>query len=182
MASGMVKRLRDRLRTVEAERDKLAQLADALHRVIADFEGTEGELEATASTPKTLANELWRVLEDEGEPRHYTMLYERLRQRGVEVAGKDPLRNVGAHLSLDPRFISLGRGVWALKSWQKAKQAHEGGNGRGLGDQQWRDSSDNSEPSPPGFPRELQEALAALGNEPTSRDESDPDDLPDLPF
>lgn len=37
----------------------------------------------------------------------------------MRIPGQSPINNVGAHLSLDPRFMSVGRGVWDLADPQE---------------------------------------------------------------
>src|SRR5260221_270349 len=52
-----------------------------------------------------------------GQPLHYRQIYKKLQARGIQVPGQDPLKNVGAHLSNDQRFVSDGKGNWRLASW-----------------------------------------------------------------
>lgn len=119
MASAMLKRLREALERIEAERARIDKQAEAFKQVIAYFETIEEEDEAPArvSPAKAITNEMWRILEEAREPLHYQLIYERLKERGVAVPGKEPARNVGAHLSNDPRFENVGRGLWGLRSW-----------------------------------------------------------------
>ena len=64
-------------------------------------------------------DEMERIFESEGRPLHFKDIYQMLRERGVRVAGEDPVKNTGAHLSLDDRFLSSGSGIWELAKWDK---------------------------------------------------------------
>ena len=44
-------------------------------------------------------------------------IYTELERHGINVAGSDPMRNMGAYLSADERFESLGKGMWGLTKW-----------------------------------------------------------------
>lgn len=54
-----------------------------------------------------------------GDSLHYRQIHDELIKRGVRVGGEDPGRTVGAHLSGDMRFESLGGGMWTLRRWVK---------------------------------------------------------------
>jgi hypothetical protein len=125
MANAMVKRLRDALERIEEERTRLDRQAEAFRQVIAYFEadGDEDDSPARMTPAKAITNEMWKILEEAQEPLHYQLIYERLKDRGVPVPGKEPSRNVGAHLSNDPRFENVGRGLWGLKSWSAQNAA-----------------------------------------------------------
>ncbi|MBI3968098.1 MAG: winged helix-turn-helix domain-containing protein [Chloroflexi bacterium] len=123
MATTMLKRLRETLEEIEAERERLAQEAEHFRAVIAYYESLGEGVEDGAHVPaKAMDNAMWRILEEEGKPLHIRDIHERLRQRGIHVPGKIPANNVSAHLSNDPRFENVGKGVWGLKSWRKAQQ------------------------------------------------------------
>jgi len=51
------------------------------------------------------------------QPMHYRDLYATMVDRGAKVRGKDPAANVIAHINVDPRFIRVSRGTYALKEW-----------------------------------------------------------------
>ena len=55
------------------------------------------------------------ILRREG-PLHRREIHDRLVEMGVHVGGRDPVNNVGAHLSTDERFRNVGRGMWDLAS------------------------------------------------------------------
>lgn len=53
------------------------------------------------------------ILAREG-PLHRSTIHDRLVEMGVHIGGRDPVHNVGAHLSVDSRFRNVGRGMWDL--------------------------------------------------------------------
>lgn len=101
---------------LKAQRNRLERLIEAFETVIAHYTEQPEPLVDPADR-KALRNELWRVLDAEGHPMHYRDLYQRVSAAGIVVHGQEPVRNVGAHLSGDGRFRSLGGGMWGLHSW-----------------------------------------------------------------
>lgn len=65
-----------------------------------------------AST-SNLVDAIYEVLTAE-RPLHRQQIYERLVEMGIGVGGQSPVDNVGAHLSRDPRFRIVGKGMWDL--------------------------------------------------------------------
>ena len=65
------------------------------------------------SSASNLGDAIYQILRAE-RPLHRRQVYERLVEMGMTIPGRDPVNNVGAHLSLDPRFMSIGGGVWDL--------------------------------------------------------------------
>ena len=61
---------------------------------------------------------------------HYkNELFPMLVQSGIEIAGQDQPRNLGAYLSADRRFYSYGDGLWGLKKWEIAQPPQSQSNG-----------------------------------------------------
>ncbi len=60
-----------------------------------------------------LHDAIFAVLSAE-RPLHRRAIYDRVRDMGVTVRGENPVNNVSAHMSLDPRFQSVGGGLWDL--------------------------------------------------------------------
>lgn len=89
---------------------------DSLTCVLEMLEGKSGT-DGDDVQPKQIRNELVEILADLKHPVHYGELLGRLKDRGLSVGGKDPLRNIAAHLSNDERFRSSGNGLWGLASW-----------------------------------------------------------------
>lgn len=54
------------------------------------------------------------VIREAGEPVYYQDLVLRLRDRGIEVPGRDPAANLIAHMGRDDRFVRTGRGTYGL--------------------------------------------------------------------
>ena len=79
-----------------------------------NFKSSEGRLEPQRQRAENdLRNAMADVLAREGQL-HRQDIHDRLVERGVYIGGRDPVNNVGAHLSIDPRFKNVGRGIWAL--------------------------------------------------------------------
>lgn len=65
--------------------------------------------------PPPLVQHIIDAMRVEGKPVHYRDIYDVLQRRGVEVKGKDPIRNLSAHMCLHKRFFkSKGNGYWML--------------------------------------------------------------------
>jgi hypothetical protein len=108
------------LLALETERDRLSATIAAFREVLRFYEA-KPLAEAAAAEPELyLTDVIWQVLRDEGHPLHYTEVYRRVTAHGVRVRGADPAKNVGAHLSRDPRIENVAKGTWALKAWRKA--------------------------------------------------------------
>ena len=67
----------------------------------------------SGNTSNQLRDAIYEILRTE-RPLRRLAIAQRLRERGVTIPGRNPINNLGAHLSLDPRFISVRRGVWDL--------------------------------------------------------------------
>lgn len=120
--------LRDLRAIQEAKQQQRIEVAAQLAKIDAELEGLQvsidlvverleetGDVEATQA--KVIRNAIVQILVSHRSPLHYTDIFERLQIAGIEVKGKDPLRNVSAHLSNDQRFTSIGKGYWGLASW-----------------------------------------------------------------
>lgn len=107
-----IKKLEDHRETIDTQ---LANLRGALQY----FENQMPTREESRATPpaKAMRNEMVFILEGAGAPLHYRDIHTRLVERGFPVPGARPENNVGAHLSTDKRFNSLGKGMWGLTRW-----------------------------------------------------------------
>lgn len=77
-------------------------------------DGSEGaRVRPDQARVSNLGDAIYQILTAE-RPLHRREVYERLVEMGMTIPGRDPVNNVGAHLSLDPRFMSVGGGVWDL--------------------------------------------------------------------
>lgn len=125
MSARFLRELRTEVEQVERSREQLQRALramdkrrDLLMELLAHYEtesvGTPAEETRAADMPaKLVRNAAVEVLRDSG-PLHYKMILVRLEERGISVNGKDPARNLNAHLSNDERFVSLGEGRWTL--------------------------------------------------------------------
>ena len=117
--SSHIQWLRKKLEAAQAERARIDEVVNAIATTIDFIEQQEGTEPQAANPAKELRNAMWKILQEEGQPLHYREIYRRLRIKDIDVPGKDPIKNTGAHLSNDERFKSLGGGKWALMSWQQ---------------------------------------------------------------
>ena len=65
------------------------------------------------SSTSNIGDAIYEILSTE-RPLHRREVHNRLVEMGMKIPGRDSVNNVGAHLSLDPRFKSVGGGVWDL--------------------------------------------------------------------
>ena len=72
---------------------------------------------AASSVERSLADDVYRFLSEAAQEYHYLDLTTALMARGVEIPGKDPAKNLVAHIHSDPRFVRPKRGVYALAEW-----------------------------------------------------------------
>lgn len=126
----IIKRMKERLVMFEHERDALNAKVEALRLVIEDMEKNPDDWETPAPPRGSAVKDgMERILLEVGKPMHYRQIHEELRRRNIHVAGQNPARNVGAHLSLDPRFKSLGEGKWGLVAWEHKTTLSNGHSG-----------------------------------------------------
>lgn len=77
---------------------------------------------APNGAPTPISTAAYAILEERGEPLHYTPLTREVQMRGVAIGGKNPPNTLLAHLSRDDRFYRPSRGTYALREWNpKAK-------------------------------------------------------------
>ena len=69
------------------------------------------------TTPVDLREEVYRLLSEVREPMHYTQMAEQMILRGVHVPGREPAKNLVAHIHNDPRFKRPKRGFYGLTEW-----------------------------------------------------------------
>lgn len=129
-----VRKLREGLEALEGEIEQrtrqlatLHQHATQLREMVAAFEGEDvgpvsgvdtGRMNVPPRQPptKSVRNGLADLLRESGGPLHSRHLLDLLRDRGIIVGGQDPAAAVRSHLSHDPRFVSVGSGLWDLVS------------------------------------------------------------------
>ena len=127
MASRAIKALERLISERQAKVEEWQTDIEALTRSLDILRAEEGdgdsveETQAKAMTPaKSLRNAMEEILNDAGEPMHYGAIHDELIARGVPVSGRDPKKNVSAHLSNDDRFVAVGSGKWGLRRWANA--------------------------------------------------------------
>jgi hypothetical protein len=80
--------------------------------------GTEGAVALERlGMPADLRQEAYKLLAEQREPLHYTQMMEQLVLRGVHIPGKEPAKNLVAHIHNDPRFKRPRRGFYGLAEW-----------------------------------------------------------------
>ena len=93
----------------------IQQDVSSFERVIAYYEQHLDELVVKIATPDEVKNKVEEILADQMALLHYkTQLFPMLGALGVEIAGQDQPRNLGAYLSADKRFNSFGG--WTMGS------------------------------------------------------------------
>lgn len=108
-----VKDLRAKVNRLERKKREIDEQVAALHTTIRVFED-DAEDDTTESRGDELRDAIFSILQDESGPLHRTVIYERVVGRGLAVLGKNPVNTLGSHLSLDGRFLNVGRGLWEL--------------------------------------------------------------------
>ena len=108
--------LKEVIRRLEAEIGELERQRDGLVMAVRHLENLGHASTAPRQrTEKSMRDAMAEILAEEG-PLGRREIHDRLVNRGVYVGGRDPVNNVGAHLSIDPRFENVGRGMWDLAS------------------------------------------------------------------
>jgi hypothetical protein len=113
----------ERLRALAEERTTLEARLRHLQALLA-LEGQHQHVSAAlvtsaaaSSAERSLADEAHRFLAEAARDYHYLDLATALMARGVEIPGKDPAKNLVAHIHRDPRFVRPKRGVYGLAEW-----------------------------------------------------------------
>lgn len=94
----------------------------------------------SGGTSNELRDAIYEILSTEG-PLHRGVILELLEEKGVKIPGNNPNNNLGAHLSIDPRFIIIRRGVWGLADSAVEGDGSEWGTDSDVGEE--RDDSDD---------------------------------------
>jgi len=113
----------ERLRALAEERTTLEARLRHLQALLT-LEGQHPHVSAAlvtsagaSSAERSLADEAHHFLSEAARDYHYLDLTTALMARGVEIPGKDPAKNLVAHIHSDPRFVRPKRGVYALAEW-----------------------------------------------------------------
>ncbi len=110
---------RDRqLKEAQASYDHIAEKVENYRGMLADYSQWEGATAGQQLRSEDLHDTMFEILGCAQTPLHYKAIYDNLLDYGINVPGEDPVKNTGAHLSSDARFVSLGQGMWALADWE----------------------------------------------------------------
>lgn len=129
MNDTITRQLEAELATLRAQLEELDIVKDiqALERIIRRMRG-EGSRSPSSSTPDKPASHGRQeastsvVMKDAAEdflsgqtgPVQTKEIWDALAAQGIHVPGDNPQNNLSAHMSRDPRFVSLGREGWVL--------------------------------------------------------------------
>lgn len=105
---------------IDERRAELHRQRRALVVALEFFGGAADGAPDSATTPAErsvpgieIPNAIHAILEESGAL-HRQDIHARLAVRGVKIGGQNPVNSMGAYLSRDPRFQSLGGGLWDL--------------------------------------------------------------------
>ena len=74
--------------------------------------------------PSPFAQRIIDVLRANGKPMHCRDIVSALESTGTQVNGKEPMRNISAHICLNRQFFSSKeKGYWGLSEWKNADDA-----------------------------------------------------------
>lgn len=100
------------------ELDRFLKTADQFGSTVADSQAAEAALEEVreswrrAPRPSDLVEATLQILRLEGRPLSRGTLFRRLTGAGINMPGKDPIRNFGTIIWRSGRFDNLGGGYW----------------------------------------------------------------------
>ena len=112
-----IRRLKQAVKTFEAQGTEIQKRREAAEIMIAYLENEQDQIPvAPRNKSKVVRHAIYAVLNDAGLPLHRKEIYERMKARGISIESKDPVHNLGVHLSVDPRFsfVKNEPGVWEL--------------------------------------------------------------------
>ena len=104
------------LRELDANREELIGRIQGLHAAIKEVECSTMN---TVTRPQTgtyreqITDVVEQVLQIE-RPLHRSVILKRVKDLGVYMGPTNPMSSLGAYLSLDDRFSTVGKGVWTL--------------------------------------------------------------------
>ena len=129
----------DEIRGMDERKAELLRQRGALVTTLQFF----GEDDGVPDSPRTpVVRSLWTseipdaihgILKEAGTL-HRQDIYERLEEMGARIGGQNPVNSMGAYLSRDPRFHSVGGGRWALVGQSDAPDGGDMSDGGGLTD------------------------------------------------
>ncbi len=108
--------LRALVKDLETKKREIDKEVESLHVVIRVIE-RNGQSQDTLnkdSFAERIGTAIYDILHGEGGPLHRSEIHGRIQQQGIHVGGKNPVNSVGSYLSIDDRFVNVGRGMWDL--------------------------------------------------------------------
>ena len=100
-----IRRLKQAVKTFEAQGAEIQKRREAAEIMIAYLENEQDQIPvAPRNKSKAIRDAIYRVLNDAGMPLHRKLIYGRIKAGGISIESKDPVHNLGVHLSVDPRF------------------------------------------------------------------------------
>ena len=108
--------LRAKVKELETHKRDLDKEVASLHITIRVFERNEQSQDSPNkdSFGGRIGDAIYGILHNEGGPLHRSEIHSRIQEQGIHVGGKNPVNSVGSYLSLDDRFVNVGRGMWDL--------------------------------------------------------------------
>ena len=112
-----IRRLKQAVKTFETQGAEIHKRREAAEIMIAYLENEQDQIPvAPRNKSKVVRDAIYAVLNDAGLPLHRKEIYERIKAHGISIESKNPVHNLGVHLSVDPRFsfVKNEPGVWEL--------------------------------------------------------------------
>lgn len=103
----------DEIRSMDERKAELQRQRGALVTTLRFFGDDSEVARPTTAAGVSLNDAIFAVLSAE-RPLHRRVIHDRVVETGVRVRGRDPVSNLAAHMSADPRFHSVGNGMWDL--------------------------------------------------------------------
>jgi hypothetical protein len=95
---------------------KHTQALAGISKNIATLNGRWGLVKWPMVNPKNIRDKIYVILHDNGKPMHFNEISEAI--KGSNLRRKDvTTQAIHNELIKDPRFVLIGRGIYALKEW-----------------------------------------------------------------
>lgn len=91
-----------------------------LSKHLAEFKGRWGHIKWASVNPKNIRDKIHVILSEQTQPMHFSEIAEAI--RASDFKRKDvTVQAIHNELIKDPRFVLIGRGIYALESWGYSK-------------------------------------------------------------
>lgn len=120
----VIQSLRRELKAIKEQIERLQNKSEGLQVTLDHFLTLRDDPDVVAEPSANPAIRVgaYRILQQARKPLHKVAIHELLENLGIPVGGQNPLQNISAHMSLDPRIESLGNGFWGLSEWGRSKE------------------------------------------------------------